>query len=341
MLDGLLSTVGRSCDTSLSLCIPQVKVGILKVANLRIVASASAPEGSGTPSAMSLLLILLCLAPPALLVTRLLTSLVFSPLSKVPGPNFFAITKWRLACEDWRGTRTQKIHYLHSEYGPVVRIGPSEVSFNSLAALRSIYGPGTKFGRSDFYRMFDAYSRQNLFTFHSTTEHGQRKKLLSHAYSKGVVLGDKNAAMVENKVAKFMKLIEAEPDHTSDIFNTLHYYSLDSITAFLYGDHGSTDALQGSEADRALIDDILDSTRRKLSWFTIHCPAVTKWLYRQTGIMESLVKPVLPMKKPATYTGIRKFALESYTRFRKDVDGGKDPRKAEIEGTVPPAPLVA
>jgi hypothetical protein len=253
----------------------------------------------------------------------LLEPLLLSPLGKIPGPKIFAITRWRLAWEDWKGTRTRKIDQLHQRYGTVVRIGPSEVSFNSLSALRTIYGPGSRYGRTNFYRMFDVYGKQNLFTFHSPVEHGQRKKLVSNAYSKSTMLKEPATALVEEKVQKYMKLIESEPAGVSDVFNTLHYYSLDNITAFLYGKHGSTSAIDGNAAHRELIRDILDPARRTLSWFTVHLPGLTKWLYTRTGPMERLVTPILPMQKPATYTGIRKFALDAYTSFRSQVMDGK------------------
>ncbi|KAH7325816.1 cytochrome P450 [Stachybotrys elegans] len=257
----------------------------------------------------------------ALATYLILEPLFLNPLSRIPGPKLFALTKWRLALEDWKGTRTQAIDRLHRQYGPAVRIGPSEVSFNSLSALRTIYGPGSRYGRTYFYRMFDVYGKQNLFTFHSPVEHGQRKKLVSHAYSKTTMLKPPAASMVEDKVHKYMKLIESEPDHVSDVFNTLHYYSLDNITAFLYGKYGSTSAMDGSEAHRALIGDILDPARRRLSWFTVHLPSLTRWLYTRTDLMESLVAPFLPMQKPATYTGIRKFALDVYTSFKNHKQG--------------------
>lgn len=270
-------------------------------------------------ASLSVIAVLLALA---LFVIKylLLDPLVLSPLSRIPGPKLYALTKWRLAYEDWKGTSTRTIHQLHQNYGSVVRIGPNQVSFSSLAALRTVYGPGSKFGRTGFYRMFDVYGRQNLFTFHSVAEHGQRKKLLSHAYSKSVVLKERSAGMVEEKTRKYMALLETEPDHVSEIFSTLHYYSLDNITEFLYGKYGSTSALEGSEQHRALIGDILDPSRRRLSWFTVHLNAVTRWLYTRTGTVEMLVKPLLPMQKPATYTGIREFALQTYKGFRAEMD---------------------
>lgn len=277
----------------------------------------------------SLIAVALASAVALLLVKHLLLDpLVLSPLRRVPGPTSFALTKWRLAYEDRKGTSTTAIHRLHQQYGPVVRIAPDHVSFASQSALRTIYGPGSSWGRTGFYRMFDAYGRQNLFTFHGAAEHGRRKKLVSHAYSKSVVLGGggPTARMVEDKARQYVALVEAEPGRVSDVFDTLHYYSLDNITDFIYGRYGSTSALLGSEAHRALIGDILDPSRRRLSWAMVHLTTMTKWLYTRTGAMEALVRPLLPMQKPATYTGIRAFALEAYMGFRRQMDrkGGEE-----------------
>lgn len=105
------------------------------------------------------------------IITKIYTTLVSSPLRPIPGPKLFALTKWRLAYEDYRGTRTTFMQVLHEKYGDAVRVGPNEVAFNSLSALRAIYGAGTIFQRSTFYRMFDAYGRQNMFSVSSGKYH--------------------------------------------------------------------------------------------------------------------------------------------------------------------------
>lgn len=245
--------------------------------------------------------------------------LVLSPLNRVPGPKSFAITRWRLMYEDWKGTRTAKIHKLHIEYGPAVRVGPNEVSFNDLAALRTIYGAGSKFERTEFYRLFDVYGRQNLFTFSSSRKHAARKKLLTNAYSKSRILKHPTATAVQDKSRQFLQLLESEPDTASEIFTSLHYFSFDAISNFLYGkDYGGTSALTGSVADRALLDDMIDPARRALSWWAVHFPGYTKWLYTRTGLMERILPwtGVLPMRKPTVYSGIRAHAFDAWERFK-------------------------
>jgi Cytochrome P450 len=248
---------------------------------------------------------------------------VFFRLSHVPGPRSYAISKWRLAFDDWRGIRTRTIHQLHQQYGPAIRIGPSELSFSSLLALRTIYGAGSGFERTSFYRMFDVYGHQNLFTFASVKAHSERKKLLNHAYSKSSIL-KVSAIAVEEKVWHFLQLLESEPEVGSEIFGSLHYFALDNITEFLYGKFGSTNAM-GRKHERGMISDILDPKRRKLAWFSSHLPRYTKFLSSRTGLSEKVVSALglLPQQKPTVYTGIRNHALRSWERFKPALEQEK------------------
>lgn len=255
----------------------------------------------------------------ALIHQLILQPLFFSPLSRVPGPKLYALTKWRLAWDEWRGERTRTINRLHKKYGPVVRIGPNEIHFNSLSALRTIYGAGSGFERTAFYSMFDVYGKKNVFTFPSVADHAKRKRLIAHAYSKSSMMKGTSADIVSNNIRNFLDLLKTTPHSEGmEIFSTLHYYAIDAITAFLYGspEFGATSALQGTPNHVSLLNDIMDPTRRRLSWFAVHLPGLTGWLYTRTKLMERLVKPLLPMQKPATYTGIRAHALRAMTTYR-------------------------
>ena len=237
--------------------------------------------------------------------------------SGIPGPTIYAITQWRLAYDDWKGIRTKTINQLHQKYGPVVRVGPNEISFNSLSALKAVYGAGSGFERTSFYSMFDVYGQPNLFTFASPKAHGERKKLLNHVYSKSSIL-KVSAPKVEEKAWEYMKLLESDPETASEIFSSLHYYSLDNITHFLYGPSlGGTNAMTGSVEDRALLNDVLDPARRKLAWFAVHFPRYTKWLMSRTGLAEKIAASLglLPQRKPTVYTGIRQHALGAWNSF--------------------------
>ena len=161
----------------------------------------------------------------------------------------------------------------------MVRVGPDQISFNSLSALKTIYGAGSPFERSSFYRMFDVYGTRNLFTFASGQAHRERKKLVSHIYANQTILGPHFSKLVMKKVNEFLTMLRREPVLSSEIFTSLHYFSLDTISEFVYGpEHGGTTALSGTVQDREMISDILDPHRRRLAWFAVHFPAWTTWL---------------------------------------------------------------
>ena len=200
----------------------------------------------------------------------------------------------------------------------MVRVGPDQVSFNSLSALRTIFGVGSLFERTSFYSMFDVYGRPNLFTFASGQDHRERKKLISHMYTNQTVLGPQYTQLVKNKVAGYLAMLEKEMPTAGEIFSSLHYFSLDAISEFVYGDsYGGTRAMAGNLKDRNMIGDILDPARRRLSWFLVHFPTFTRWLTSRTGFLEAVVNALglMPMKKPFTYSGIRRHALEAFHSF--------------------------
>ncbi|RAQ41595.1 benzoate 4-monooxygenase cytochrome P450 [Aspergillus flavus] len=263
---------------------------------------------------MTITLVAMATGIVAFILYYICWSLFSSPLARIPGPKSFALTKWRLAYEDYKGTRTRKIHALHERYGPVVRIGPNEVAFNSLPALRAIYGAGSGFERTNFYSMFAIYGRKNMFSFNTVKQHAERKKLFAHAYAKSAMLKGINASMIETKVRKYMELLERE-GRSQDIFTTLHYFSLDNITEFLYGDFGKTACLDGIEEDRALLHDILATGSRTLSWFTVHHPKLTAWLYSRTGFLGCVARQFYPMQRPTPYTSIKLHATKAFQGF--------------------------
>jgi averantin hydroxylase len=65
--------------------------------------------------------------------------LYFHPLSKYPGPRFWAISKLPDAYYRAMGLQMLVVAELHRQYGPVVRIAPDELSYNIEEAWQDIY----------------------------------------------------------------------------------------------------------------------------------------------------------------------------------------------------------
>lgn len=82
----------------------------------------------------------------------------FAPLSKLPGPLYTLFSDVFLMYKEFTAQRRVYIHELHKRFGPVVRLGPNEVSFTSLEALKEIYqSGGSGYDKTEFYNLFIQY----------------------------------------------------------------------------------------------------------------------------------------------------------------------------------------
>lgn len=64
----------------------------------------------------------------------------FHPLAAIPGPRLAALSNIWQAYYARNGCMLGLGKTLHVRYGPIVRVGPNEVWFDSPDAFRSIYG---------------------------------------------------------------------------------------------------------------------------------------------------------------------------------------------------------
>lgn len=100
-------------------------------------------------------LFILALAP-LLLVIRYVSSLFYLALTTrslraIPGPFWTRFTRLWYFRRLWNGHFEEDNIALHEKYGPVVRIAPDHYSIHDRAALRTIYGTGSRFPKSAWY----------------------------------------------------------------------------------------------------------------------------------------------------------------------------------------------
>ncbi|KAH7171295.1 cytochrome P450 [Dactylonectria macrodidyma] len=86
-----------------------------------------------------------------LLVTVVIYRLAFHPLASIPGPKLAAVSSIWHAYQARNGRMARLGRTLHRQYGPIVRVGPNEVWFDTKQAFQAIYSNGSGFEKSDFY----------------------------------------------------------------------------------------------------------------------------------------------------------------------------------------------
>lgn len=132
--------------------------------------------------------------PPLHLLTCFTTQLTgvvvyrifFHPLAKYPGPLLAKVTDAYMLYYAWNGDRHLEFWRMHETYGPVVRFGPSSVSFNSNTALKEIYGFKANVGKAVFYDAF-AHPTYNTHNSRDKVQHARKRRVLSHAFSDSAV----------------------------------------------------------------------------------------------------------------------------------------------------------
>ncbi|KAH8202944.1 hypothetical protein TruAng_002890 [Truncatella angustata] len=91
------------------------------------------------------------------LVINAIYAVTLHPLADVPGPRVCAASRAVYWYRFMNGRDVRWLYRLHQRYGPVVRFGPSDVSYAAPQAWRDIYGVGK--GRPDMLKPGDANMR--------------------------------------------------------------------------------------------------------------------------------------------------------------------------------------
>lgn len=90
-------------------------------------------------------------------INYLAHAVFLSPLSKIPNAHWSApiYPGWILWVR-FRGRNNRTIHAAHERLGPVVRLGPSEISVNCVeAGIKTVYTGG--FEKHGWYRVFESF----------------------------------------------------------------------------------------------------------------------------------------------------------------------------------------
>ncbi|KAK5133694.1 hypothetical protein LTR08_007448 [Meristemomyces frigidus] len=124
---------------------------------------------------------------PLLLLVAPLLYLVYQrrlhPLAAHPGPFWASLTRLWMAKHSWDGDMHTTMIALHAKHGPFVRTGPNELSVSDLSAIKTIYGAGSKFRKSDWYSVWQGHRKFDLFAERDERIHGEQRRLLSRMYA--------------------------------------------------------------------------------------------------------------------------------------------------------------
>lgn len=118
----------------------------------------------------------------------LLYYFLLHPLRRFPGPPLARCTRLWARIGNFYGCKSERIHQAHVKYGPVVRVGPNELSFANPSAARDIYTSDAFSKEETFYRAKRIFHENHMFSFRDPEAHKQRRKLLARGFSQSAML---------------------------------------------------------------------------------------------------------------------------------------------------------
>jgi len=105
------------------------------------------------------------------------------PLANVPGPFTASFSRFWLIKHSHAGDMHRTMIAMHAKYGSLVRVAHNEVSICDPHTIKTVYGAGSKYAKSDWYSVWQGHRKFDLFGGRDDKVHGRQRALVSRAYS--------------------------------------------------------------------------------------------------------------------------------------------------------------
>ncbi|KAI1076101.1 benzoate 4-monooxygenase cytochrome p450 [Whalleya microplaca] len=172
----------------------------------------------------------------ALAVARHIYRVRRSPLAKVPNAGYLAPYSrlgWLFLHEN-RGTITLDLPPLHDELGPLIRIGPREVSFYSLEVYNTVHKVGRKFKKDPrVYGEFVQDGHPALFSITDPAEHSKRRRLMGQLFNRSKM--DNLEGLMLHHINQWVAAIAKKTDMVVDLAAACRALEADIISDFSFG----------------------------------------------------------------------------------------------------------
>ncbi|EMC95500.1 hypothetical protein BAUCODRAFT_123930 [Baudoinia panamericana UAMH 10762] len=206
------------------------------------------------------------------------------------------------------------IPQLHKKYGNIVRTGPDEVSISDVEAIRAIYGPGSKYAKSDWYSVWQGTQPTDLFAERHIPTHAALKRNISRVYTMSSMTGMEK--FVDNVISLFIKRMHENANTVIDLGNWLQLLAFDVIgevsfsRSFGFVEAGKDDGML-NRIDRAL--------------------ASLAWVGQLPGIywLDHYLKPFIGTHLDAS---LRHGTIRSYAEAEVKSRQGRDSDRSDILG---------
>ncbi|KAJ4371668.1 hypothetical protein N0V86_008221 [Didymella sp. IMI 355093] len=191
------------------------------------------------------------------------------PLRKIPGPLSARFSRLWMVRRSRAGDMHTTMIALHKKHGKLVRTARNEVSISDPAAIKTIYGAGSKFRKSDWYSVWQGHRKFDLFAERDEKVHGRQRRLVSSVYSMDQM--KKMEPYVESTLTLFLdRLEEVGKQGAIDMGKWAQLFAFDVIGEVTFSRRFGFLAAGKDDGSFSAIDSALQSA----AWI-----GQTPWLY--------------------------------------------------------------
>ncbi|KAK5168301.1 uncharacterized protein LTR77_006870 [Saxophila tyrrhenica] len=187
-----------------------------------------------------------------LIYNYILNPAFFSPLSKLPTahPLCSITAKWFDRQLSLRKELTTLL-VAHQNNGPVVRLGPQEVSVVSLEGLRAIYTAGLE--KHPWYSTYFAnYGTPNMVSTLEHRPHSVQKRMIANVYAKSYIQRSSEVETLSRVIVleKLLPLLHKCANDKShlNVMPLFQWAGIDFMTAYIFGTGHYTNFLQNKHS---------------------------------------------------------------------------------------------
>ncbi|KAA8644910.1 hypothetical protein EYZ11_005298 [Aspergillus tanneri] len=194
------------------------------------------------------------MASPTIIAVAALVAILFyhyvihpyflSPLAKIPNAHFTSpLSSAWIERRRNAGKEVLTIFDCHRKYGSVVRLGPNDLSVNSLSGLKTIYTGA--FEKHPWYSdLFINFHTENLVGMVNNQPHARQKRMLSKIYSKSFLqestdLRDISRIVLSQRLLPTLQRV-ASSGEAINVLPLFQAVGMDFTSAYLFGTRNST-----------------------------------------------------------------------------------------------------
>ncbi|KAJ5787564.1 hypothetical protein N7457_002554 [Penicillium paradoxum] len=167
-----------------------------------------------------------------------------SPLSSIPNAHLTSpLSSYWIDGKRNAGTEVLAIYALHQKHGPIVRLGPKELSVNSIHGLKAIYS--SAFEKHAWYNdVFVNFNTENMVGMVHNAPHAHQKRMLSKAYSKSFLSQSSDLCTLSEVMLwdRLMPILKKAGEN-GEVLNVLPLFQalgMDFTSSFLLGSRRGT-----------------------------------------------------------------------------------------------------